>query len=330
MERHPAIKGHNGPQSSSLKWMKKPRLVAIDMDGTLLGSDGQVSERNLRALREAEAAGIEVVIATGRRHSYALRVLRDLELTATNTVVSSNGTVIRTVGSELLHRHHLPASTARWLCAHVRDFRNSMVITFDLVGDDGEDRRGALVVEELDYLHASIGRWMEVNAPYIAHVKPLENALQGEAPIQMMLCGPVQRMREAEALLREHPGVQNGDLERDPAAEVTLHRTEYPDRDLCILDILPANVSKASALRHLCELQGFGMEDVMAIGDNWNDLPMLEAVGQPVLMSNAPPDLLEHAQRYGWAIAPSNDHDGVAETLAAVLELSQNEQLATM
>ncbi len=309
--------------------MKKPRLVAIDMDGTLLGSDGQVSARNLQAMRDAEAAGIEVVIATGRRHSYALRVLRDLDLTASNAVVSSNGTVIRTVGSELLHRRHLPASTARWLCEHVRDFRNSMVITFDLVGSDGEDRRGALVVEELEDLHASIGRWMEVNAPYIAHVRPLEDALDGEAPIQMMLCGGVQRMREAEALLREHPGVQNGDaLPENPAAEVTLHRTEYPDRDLCILDILPANVSKASALQHLCELRGFGMEDVMAIGDNWNDLPMLEATGSPVLMSNAPADLVELAQTRGWAIAPSNEHDGVAETLEAVLQLSANEQLA--
>lgn len=299
------------------------------MDGTLLGSDGRVSERNLRALRDAEAAGIEVVIATGRRHSYALRVLRELELTETNAVVSSNGTVIRTVGSELLHRRHMPAATARWLCEHVREFRNAMVITFDLVGSDGEDQRGALVVEELEDLHASIGRWMEVNAPYIAQVAPLEDALLGAAPIQMMLCGTVQRMRAAEALLREHPGVQNGDASpEDPAIEVTLHRTEYPDRDLCILDVLPANVSKASALRHLCELRGFGMEDVMAIGDNWNDLPMLEAAGSPVLMSNGPADLLELAEKRGWAIAPSNDQDGVAETLEMVLQLTLNEQLA--
>ncbi len=308
--------------------MKKPRLVAIDMDGTLLGSNGRVSERNLQALRDAEDAGIEVVIATGRRHAYALRVLRDLELNPSNALVSSNGTVIRTIGSELLHRRHMEASTARWLCEHVGDFRSTMVITFDLVGSDGEDRRGSLVVEDLEDLHASIGRWMEANEPYIARVNPLEDALTGEAPIQMMLCGSLSRMAEAEARLREHPGVTDGDTAADAPAEVTLHRTIYPDRDLCILDILPAKVSKASALRHLAALRGFGMEDVLAIGDNWNDLPMLQAAGSAVLMSNAPPELRQLAEKRGWAVAPSNDQDGVAEALEAVLEVAQNEPIA--
>ena len=159
--------------------MKKPRLAAIDMDGTLLGSNGRVSERNLAALRRAEEAGIEVVIATGRRHSYALRVLRELGLNPANALVSSNGTVIRTVGSELMHRHHMETSTARWLCEHVAEFRKTMVITFDLVDSHGEDRRGSLVVESLEDLHASIGRWMDANEPYIAQVDFLEEALGG-------------------------------------------------------------------------------------------------------------------------------------------------------
>ena len=70
------------------------------------------------------------------------------------------------------------------------------------------------------------------------------------------------------------------------------------------------------------------MEDVLAIGDNWNDLPMLEAAGSAVLMSNAPEDLKRLAETRGWAIGPSNDHDGVAEALEAVMELAQNEPLA--
>ena len=309
--------------------MRKPRLAAIDMDGTLLGSNGRVSERNLAALRRAEEAGIEVVIATGRRHSYALRVLRELGLNPANALVSSNGTVIRTVGSELMHRQHMETSTARWVCEHVAEFRSTMVITFDMVDSDGEDRRGALVVESMDDLHASIGRWMDANEPYIAQVNLLEDALEGAAPIQMMLCGTVSRMAEAEARLLEHPRIFFGDDGAKSAeAEVTLHRTAYPDRDLCILDILPAQVSKASALRHLAELRGLGMEDVLAIGDNWNDLPMLEAAGSAVLMSNAPEDLKRLAEKRGWAIGPSNDQDGVAEALEAVMELTENEPLA--
>ena len=304
--------------------MQKPRLVAIDMDGTLLGSDGRVSARNLQALADAENAGIEIVIATGRRHSYAMKVLRDVQLHAQSALVSSNGTVIRTVGSGLLHRQHMQTSTARWLCEHVAEFRKTMVITFDLVGMDGEDTRGSLVVEAVDDLHASIGRWMQANEPYIEQVRLLEDALAGDPPIQMMLCGSIPRMRAAEALLLEHPRILPvGSTAETVDAEVTLHRTEYPDRDLCILDILPAGVSKASALRHLAELRGFGMEDVLAIGDNWNDVPMLQAAGSAVLMSNAPGDLKQMAAERGWTIGPSNDEDGVAVSLEAILELSQ-------
>jgi HAD superfamily hydrolase (TIGR01484 family) len=211
------------------------RLIAIDMDGTLLHSDGHVSERNLTAIREAEAQGIEVAIATGRRHCYAMRVLRALDRPAHTALISSNGTVIRTLGSDLLDRTHMPVETARWLCQHVKDFRATLVLTFDKVRADGEDDRGALVCERMHELNASIGRWMEVNEPYIEHVTPIEHALDDAAPIQMMLCGPIERMREAEAHLLTDPRITNVDEECASGIEVTLHRTEYPHRDLCIL-----------------------------------------------------------------------------------------------
>src|SRR6185437_6278816 len=124
-----------------------------------------------------------------------------------DALISSNGTVTRTIGSRLLDRTLLPVETAKWLCAHVEEFRDALVMTFDKVGPDGEDARGALVVERLEELHASIGRWMAANEPYILHVDPVERALEGEAPIQMMLCGTIERMRRAEARLLEHPWV---------------------------------------------------------------------------------------------------------------------------
>lgn len=297
----------------------QPRIIAIDMDGTLLNSDGRVSPRNLAALRLAESSGVEVVVATGRRHSYAMRVLRDLHLHPSSAVVSSNGTVIRTIGSELLHRSHMSLTTAHWLCKHLADFRNTLVITFDLVGPDGEDSRGSLVVEHLDDLHASIGRWMRSNEPYILQIDPIEDALHAEPPIQMMLCGPIQRMAEAEARLLEHPLVTAVGARETPNAEITLHRTAYPDRDLSIVDILPAGCSKASALEHLAGLRGVATSEIFAIGDNWNDLAMLRQAGQAVLMSNAPADLLDLARTSGWTIAPSNDQDGVAVAIEAAL-----------
>lgn len=299
--------------------MSKPRLIAIDVDGTLLHSDGHVSQRNLDALRAAEAQGIEVAIATGRRHCYAMRVLRDLDRPAHTALISSNGTVIRTLGSKLLHRSHMPVETARWLCEHVKEFRGTLVLTFDKVLPDGEDERGALVCEEVHELNESIGRWMEVNQPYIEHVSSIEQALENEAPIQMMLCGPIDRMREAEAHLLSDPRITNVDGECRPGIEVVLHRTEYEHRDLCIMDLLPSGCSKASALLHLGDLRGIDASEMLAIGDNWNDLPMLQMAGKAAVMANAPGDLRALAEERGWAIAPSNDEDGVAAVIEAVL-----------
>jgi len=296
-----------------------PRIIAIDMDGTLLNTHGQVSPRNLAALRLAEDSGIEVVVATGRRHSFAMRVLRDLNLSPTSALVSSNGTVIRTIGSELLDRTHLPLSTARGLCAHLTGFRNTLVLTFDLVNSNGEDSRGALVVEHIDDLHASIGRWVRSNEPYIAQVDRLEDALHAAPPIQMMLCGPIARMAEAEAQLLQHPLVTAVGEPEAANAEITLHRTIYPENDLSIVDILPAGCSKASALQHLAQLRNISTNDILAIGDNWNDVAMLRLAGHAVLMSNAPADLMALAHSSGWTVTPSNDEDGVAIAIEAAL-----------
>ena len=298
-----------------------PRLIAIDLDGTLLNTSGQVSPRNLAALRLAESSGIEVVISTGRRHSFAMRVLRDLHLEPASAVVSSNGTVIRTIGSELIRRTHMSLDTARWLCSHLDDYRNTLVLTFDLTGTDGDDSRGALVVQHLDDLHASIGRWIRANEPYIAQVSRMEDALRpgADPPIQMMLCGPVDRMRLAEARLIEHPLVTAVGDDEAPNAEATLHRTTYPDTDLTLLDILPAGCSKASALEHIAQLRGLTSADILAIGDNWNDVAMLRLAGQAALMSNAPDDLKALALSSGWTIVPSNNEDGVAVAIEAAL-----------
>jgi hydroxymethylpyrimidine pyrophosphatase-like HAD family hydrolase len=305
----------------------QPKLIAIDMDGTLLGTDGKVSARNLTAVKAATEAGIEVVVATGRRHSYAMRVLRPLALPDANILVSSNGTVTRTVGATLIDRTLLSCETALWLCGHLEEFRNALVITFDLVQPDGEDARGALVVEELENLHDSIGRWMEANAPYIEQVVPIEDALRGSrAPIQMMLCGTIERMRRAEAKLLKHPGVFAVGIsapDRLATAEVTLSRTEYPERDLSLVDILPAGCSKGVALLRLGAELGIDPGEMMAIGDNWNDLSMLEIAGTAVLMENAPEDLKQVALERGWTIGGHHGRDGVAEAIEACLSVPQ-------
>lgn len=317
------------------------RLIAIDMDGTLLGDDGRVSPRNLASLRAAESHGVQLVVATGRRHSFAMRVLRPLGLHPDSILISSNGTITRTLGAEkipsqLLARTHLPHATALWLCAHVKDFRNALVLTFDRTGPDGEDSRGALVVERLDQLTASIGRWMAANEPYLVQVNPIERALAdpSDPPIQAMLCGTLERMARAEARLLEYPGVTaSTHIHGQPSRKVvrqssnsdeadhqlSLHRTEYPARDLSIIDILPANCSKGAALLSLARARDIDPAAILAIGDNWNDVTMFQAAGRAVLMDNAPENLKALARARKWSIVPSNRDDGVAHAIESTL-----------
>jgi len=295
------------------------RLVVVDMDGTLLNHEAQVSPRALAAIAAAEQAGVHFVIATGRRHSYAMRVLRPLELTPENVMITSNGAVVRTMDARLIETTHLPISTAKWLLDHMSEYRNAMVLTFDRVGADGDDARGALVVEELEDLHRSIGKWMAANEPYIEFMRPMEQALEADPPIQMMICGTVERMRRAEARLLEDARVVAVGRPSGPETEVQLARTEYPERDLSIVDILPAGCSKGAAVLRFAASQGVKPEEMMAIGDNWNDLSMLEVVGFPVVMENAPEDFLAVARERGWMVGPKHTEDGVARVVEGVL-----------
>jgi Cof subfamily protein (haloacid dehalogenase superfamily) len=281
------------------------RLVAIDMDGTLLPNDAQtVSRRNAQALRAAQQAAITVTIATGRRMAYTVPLLEGLGLRADTPLLTSNGAVIRTLGGQLIDRCHLEARVARGLCALLRPF-GAMVFTFDRPG------RGELVLEDLEQVHGRIALWVETNRNAIEVFKPLELAFNdGEDPIQGMVAGHLSRMREAEQALKAS--------EWSGSCECV--RTEYPARDLSILDLLPRGVSKGWALEQLAARLGVDRKETMAIGDNWNDVAMLKWAGQGVMMGNAAGELRAMAKTRGWRQAPPNDEDGVAVVLEATLK----------
>ena len=280
------------------------RLVAIDMDGTLLPSFAQkIGERTARALKAAQDAGITVAIATGRRTNYTAPLLERLGLRADTPLITSNGAVIRTLGGEAIDRCHMEARVCRGLCGLLRQF-GAVVFTFDRPG------RGELVLEELEQTHGRISLWIEANRNAIEVVKPLELALpDGEDPIQGMVTGTVARMREAEKALKASEWSGNCEC-------IT---TEYPARDLSILDLLPPGVSKGWALARLASRLGVDRKETMAIGDNWNDVDMLEWAGQGVMMGNAAQELRTMAKMRGWKQAPPNDQEGVAQVLESAL-----------
>src|SRR5580700_8401593 len=157
------------------------RLVAIDIDGTLLPTFSQtISVRNAKALKSAQEAGITVAIATGRRTAYTAPLLQGLGLRADMPLITSNGAVIRTLGGEFIDRCNMEARVARGLCGLLREF-GAVVFTFDRPG------RGELVLENMELTHGRISLWVEANRHAIEVVSPLEDALpDGEDPIQGM------------------------------------------------------------------------------------------------------------------------------------------------
>jgi Cof subfamily protein (haloacid dehalogenase superfamily) len=274
------------------------------MDGTLLASDMQaISARNATALRAAQEAGITVAIATGRRIAYTTPLLEGLGLRADTPLIASNGAVLSTLGGGVIDRCHMESRVARGLCGVLRRF-GTVVFTFDRPG------RGELVLEDLDHAHGRIAMWVETNRNAIEVVKPLELALvDGDDPIQGMAAGSIFEMKEAEKALKAS----------EWAAECEAVRTEYPARDISILDLLPPGVSKGWALERLAALLGVDRNETMAIGDNWNDADMLDWAGQGVVMANAAQELRALAKTRGWKQAPSNDDDGVAVVLERTL-----------
>jgi hypothetical protein len=274
------------------------------MDGTLLPTFAQeVSRRTAWALRAAQEAGITVAIATGRRTAYTTPLLEGLGLRADMPLLTSNGAVTRTLGGERIDRAQLEARVARGLCGLLRPF-GVLVFTFDKLG------RGELVLEELDKAQGRISLWVEANRNAIEVVKPLEQALRdGDDPIQGMVTGSLDKMKKAEQAIKAS--------EWSGSCECV--RTEYPARDLSLLDLLPPGVSKGWALQRLAARLGVDRKETMAIGDNWNDVDMLEWAGQGVLMGNAVPELRALAKTRGWTLAPPNDEDGVAVVLEAVV-----------
>ncbi len=272
------------------------RLLAVDIDGTLLNSSFKIATEDMDALHRARAAGVEIIIATGRRHLFAHSVSQQLGFP--HWIVSSNGAVTRSSAGETFHRDFLPATVCRELCLGMKDFRGRTVITFDREG------KGSLVLEHMADLEASIQRWLEKNLQYIEFVVPIEDCLT-EEPLQAMFCGPIAEMQRALDQL-DKLGLMS---------QTTILRTEYPARDLSMVDVLNGGCSKGHALERWARHRGYSRHEVMAIGDNYNDVEMLEWAGIPVIMGNADVELRQR----GWHVTRSNDEAGIAAAIDEIV-----------
>jgi Cof subfamily protein (haloacid dehalogenase superfamily) len=267
-------------------------LIALDIDGTLLDSQWQVPEVNRQAIRRATDAGIDVALVTGRRFDFARPVVDQID--APLTLIVSGGALVKQRDGRTLARHLLPADIARAVVEATGDFRDATALVFD------RSRAAQVVHERLDLRDAHRRSYFERNRDFITEVVPLESALT-EDPIQVMYSGGVARMRELVARVRS----------LDVGPQVAIAVTEYESRDFSLVDVNRAGCTKGATLAEWAAGLGLTGDEVMAVGDNFNDRDMLEFAGVPVVMGNA----VEGLKQLGWPVTLDNNHGGVAAAI---------------
>lgn len=265
------------------------RLLALDVDGTLLDSRHQLTARTLEALQAAADRGILFVLATGRRTTFVRPIAE--QLPGKVYIVASNGAVVRPLEGDDLFTRLLPRERARQVVQTLDAWRRQAVVTFPVEGP------GELIMEDAADALRTFPGWLQQNLPWVRFCDPLEDSLRFD-PVQLMYGGTVEQMEQARQQL----------LAAECSVHLRLSQTVYPHRDLSILDILDREVNKGAALSRLAGMLGIEAGEIMAIGDNFNDIDMLEFAGMPVLMGNAS----AHLDRPGWHRTRDNDHDGVA------------------
>ena len=268
------------------------RLIALDIDGTLLDSRWQVSDANRAAIAEAARRGIEVALVTGRRYDFAMPVA--LNLDAPLTMIVNNGALIRSKEGRTHLRHLLDRRTAERVLKLAKPWRDWAVVIFD------RPRENQLMLEEFTSENSPRAEYFARNKEFVGFAKPLESCLT-EDPIQVMFSGKVAAMRDAENALR------NAEF----AEEFSLAVTCYESKDFSMIDVINPVCSKGSSLAEWASVRGFSRQEVMAIGDNHNDLEMLSFAGIPVVMGNSVPEL----KKFGWHETASNDESGVAHAI---------------
>lgn len=274
-------------------------LLALDLDGTLLDSRGHISERNRIAIDNAREQGVRVALVTGRRfrdsRPVALELGLDIPLISHNGALTKHAATLQTV-SVL----PLPLAAAR------EALRVGRTAGADALLSDDHEGLGVLVYDhirsETSPAHKYIS-WAqrihgeEEGSNAVQQVSSLEDYLDHD-PIHLSFSGACEEMDQLEATLKSELG-----------STVKLLSTKYLEQDFTLVDVVNPAASKGAGVAAAAAELSITTEEIMAIGDNYNDLEMLLFAGTGVVMANAPLTLREIPGLHPTA---SNLEDGVA------------------
>ncbi|HEU4836881.1 MAG TPA: Cof-type HAD-IIB family hydrolase [Pyrinomonadaceae bacterium] len=274
-------------------------LLALDLDGTLLDSRGLISERNRTAIDSAREQGVHVALVTGRRfrdsRPIALELGLDVPLISHNGALTKHAATLQTV-SVL----PLPLDAAREALQIGRKAEADALLS------DDHDGLGVLVYDHIRGGNTAAHRYLswarrihgeEEGTRAVDQVGSLEDYLDHD-PIHLSFSGGCDEMDQLEETLITELG-----------ATVKILGTKYLEQDFTLIDIVNPAASKGAGVAAAAAELGVVREEIMAIGDNYNDLEMLLFAGTGVVMANAPLSLREIAGLHPTA---SNRDDGVA------------------
>ena len=254
-----------------------PRLAAIDLDGTLLRSDGTLSDRTKRAVAGAVDAGVDIVLVTAR----GPRTVGDIaaELGIAGEAICSNGGIVLDLATRKIDRiRPIETETALRLVRGLRERLPGIIFA----------------VERERFAHEpGFAAWNWEPPPETRVGDVVE--LLAEPATKLILLHAGHELEVIAAIARELAG---------DAVSVSISGS-------WVVEVSAAGVNKAAALAELCEERGIEQHDVIAFGDHLNDLPMLSWAGQAVAVANAHPEVIEIADE----VTAANDEDGVALVL---------------
>lgn len=273
------------------------QLIAIDIDGTLLDSHGKLPRPNQLAVHNAVKAGIQVVVVTGRAFHHAQPIAKLLGQNV--TLIVNNGALTKRLDGSTLARRLIPQEKALALIAATRPLHRGVGVILDRLDQQ------QYLYEKIDWSHPQRSGYYKTNRAFITHSDPIENGLVGDDPVQVAFNGSVDEMRRLAAAITSLPESQ----------QLKITVTEYENRDFSLLDIIDGGWSKGAALADWAVHLGARPETVMAIGDNLNDVEMLEYAGSPVVMGNA----VNALKIRDWPVTETNDDCGLAVTINELL-----------
>ena len=282
--------------------MKRYALLACDIDGTLLRSDGTVSPRTVRALKLAETYGARVVIATGRRIASTTYVARSLGMSC--PCIAHCGAVVYDPEDEsILMAKQIPRQAALRAC------RLAGGVGADVAVHESVHSGRSIFVTTPRELEHTAKHWPYM-IPYYRLAKDFEQACRTD-PVQLCIMADTQAIRSLTQRLA-----------REMSEELFIVDYGIVENDKHMLDVFADGVDKAVGLDFVADLYGIDRQETAAFGDSVNDVELIGYAGLGVAMGNAPDDILRMADM----VAPSNDDDGVAvviEELAAAGLLGQ-------